>query len=131
MKKKYLAATGLVVLSTTMGTSMAVQAAATPAQEAPASTESHIGGYEGWWNSTPTSGDASGLPRETVTVDTNTGEVIDAFNRTLNEAGQPTRLSDVSYKVRRDAAWPRDTIVIVDTSTGKVIEQFPAHGAGK
>lgn len=131
MKKKYIAATGLLVLGTIMGTSMAVQAATAPAQEAPATTASNIGGYEGWWNSTPASGDASGLPRETVTVDTNTGKVIDAFNRTLNEAGQPTRLSDVSYKVTPDAAWPRDTIVIVDTSTGKVIEQFPAQGTGK
>jgi hypothetical protein len=131
LKTKYLAATGLLVLGTIMGTSMAVQAATAPAKEDPAGAGSTIGGYEGWWNSTPVWGDAKGLPRETVTVDTNTGEIIDAFNRTLNDAGRPTRVSDVSYKVSRDAAWPRDSIVIVDTSTGKVIEQFPARDAGK
>ena len=129
--KKRIAITGLLILAAMIGGSVAVQAATAPGQDARAGSASQIGGYEGWWNSTPTSGDASGLPRETVTVDTNTGTVIDAFSRALHEAGKPTRLSDVNYKIVPDTSWPKDTIVIIDTSTGKVIEQFPARGTGK
>ena len=44
-----------------------------------------VGGYDGWWNATPASGDMTGLPAETVTVDTNTGEIIDAFNWAKND----------------------------------------------
>jgi hypothetical protein len=40
-----------------------------------------IGGHEGWWNSTPVSGSIEGLPQKTVTVNTRTGKIIDAFNR--------------------------------------------------
>lgn len=87
-----------------------------------------VGGYDGWWNATPASGDVRGLPLETVTVDTNTGEIIDAFNRAKNDTGQTTLVSDVDFDVVPDPAWPRNTIVVIDTATGDVIEQFPARG---
>lgn len=83
-----------------------------------------VGGYEGWWNATPYSGDVTGLPLETVTVDTNSGKIIDAFNRAKNDAGQTTSVSDVDFDVVPDPTWPRDTTVVIDTATGDVIEQF-------
>lgn len=101
------------------------QSAGWSSKAAPAS------GYDGWWNATSVSGDVAGLPFETITVDTNSGKIIDAFNRAKNEAGQPTSISDISFHVVRDPAWPRDAIVVIDTATGNVIEQFPARGTSK
>ncbi|WP_104045728.1 hypothetical protein [Arthrobacter sp. ZGTC412] len=79
-----------------------------------------IGGYEGWWNSTPVSSSADGLPQETVTVNTRTGKIVDAFNRAKNS----TLISDVDYDLVPDPAWPADSIVIIDTASGAVIEDF-------
>jgi hypothetical protein len=79
-----------------------------------------IGGYEGWWNSTPASGSTEGLPQETVTVNTRTGKIVDAFNRVTNS----TRISDVGYDLVPDPAWPANSIVIIDTTSGSVIEDF-------
>jgi len=79
-----------------------------------------IMGYEGWWNSTPADGNTEGLPQETVTVNTRTGEVVDAYNR----ATKSTRISDVQFKVVPDPAWPKNSIIIIDTASGKVIEDF-------
>ncbi|MCC9174817.1 hypothetical protein [Arthrobacter sp. zg-Y179] len=84
-----------------------------------------MGGFEGWWNSAPVSGNTTGLPEEIVTVDTNTGKTIDAFNRSRNDAGKPTAVSDVSYQPVPDETWPKDSAVVIDTSTGKVIETIP------
>ncbi|WP_459793891.1 hypothetical protein [Arthrobacter sp. AD-310] len=90
-----------------------------------------VGGYEGWWNATPLSGDASGLPQETVAVNVRTGQVVDAFNRALNDAGKVTHISDVDYTVVPDPAWPADSVVIIDTATGEVIESFPVNQNGE
>jgi hypothetical protein len=79
-----------------------------------------IGGYEGWWNSTPVSGSSEGLPEETVTVNTRTGEIVDAFNRAKNS----TLISDVDYDLVPNPSWPANSIVIIDTTTGVVIEDF-------
>ncbi|MCQ1986999.1 hypothetical protein [Arthrobacter sp. zg-Y844] len=81
-----------------------------------------VGGYDGWWNSTPVSGDTTGLPEETVTVDTNTGKTVDAFNRSRNDAGKTTDVSDVGYQPVPDESWPADSVVVIDTTTGKVLE---------
>ena len=83
-----------------------------------------VGGYEGWWNATPVSGSAEGLPRETVAVNTRTGEIVDAFNRTMNEAGKVATVADVDYAVVPDPKWPANSVVIIDTASGKVIEDF-------
>ncbi|CCQ45892.1 hypothetical protein ARTSIC4J27_1852 [Pseudarthrobacter siccitolerans] len=79
-----------------------------------------IGGYEGWWNSTPISGSTEGLPQETVAVNTRTGKIIDAFNRAKNS----TLISDVAYDLVPDPEWPADSIVIIDATSGLVIEDF-------
>jgi hypothetical protein len=79
-----------------------------------------IGGYEGWWNSTPLSGSTEDLPQETVTVNTRTGKIIDAFNRAKNS----TLISDVDYELVPDPSWPADSIVILDATSGLVIEDF-------
>ncbi|BCW17501.1 hypothetical protein NtRootA9_02090 [Arthrobacter sp. NtRootA9] len=85
-----------------------------------------IGGYEGWWNSTPISGDTSGLPQETVTVNTRTGQVVDAFNRAKNS----TLISDVNYTPVPDPSWPANSIIIIDTTSGKIIEDFLVDEGG-
>ena len=85
------------------------------------------GGYEGWWNATPLSGDAAGLPQETVAVNTRTGQVVDAFNRAMNDAGKVTTVSDVDYTVVPDPSWPEDLVVIIDTASGELIESFPVN----
>ncbi|WP_432395872.1 hypothetical protein ACRQ5B_00410 [Pseudarthrobacter sp. L19] len=90
-----------------------------------------VGGYEGWWNSTPASGDAHGLPAETVAINTRTNQVVDAFNRRINDAGRPTKISDVDYTVTPDPSWPKDSVVIIDTSTRQVIADFRVDAAGE
>ncbi|MCC9204912.1 hypothetical protein [Arthrobacter sp. zg-Y769] len=116
---KQMAAVGLLVLGAVLsGCSGSGHGNAHDEDEEPACVD----GFEGWWNSTPVSGDTTGLPEETVTVDTATGKTIDAFNRSRNDAGKPTAVSDVSFQPVRDESWPADSVVVIDTSTGKVIE---------
>jgi hypothetical protein len=102
----------------------AANAAGTPTGSAPASLESPVGGYEGWWNATPANGDTAGLPQQTVAISTRTLTVVDAFSRRINDAGRPTRITDVAFTVVPDPAWPADSVVIIDTATNKVIEHF-------
>ena len=101
-----------------------------PAAAAAAEQPTTVGGYEGWWNATPLSGDATGLPQETVAVNVRTGKVVDAFNRALNDAGKVTNVSDVDYTVVPDPAWPADSVVIIETATGQVIDSFPVDQNG-
>ncbi|MFF1252637.1 hypothetical protein ACFVYC_09090 [Pseudarthrobacter sp. NPDC058329] len=100
---------------------------AAPSVAAAVEPPTTVRGYEGWWNATPLSGDATGLPQETVAVNTRTGKVVDAFNRSMNDAGKVTNVSDVDYAVVPDTAWPADSVVIIETATGEVIESFPVN----
>ncbi|WP_163167343.1 hypothetical protein [Arthrobacter sp. Alg241-R88] len=104
---------------------------ATPAAAAEVERPTTVGGYEGWWNATPLSGDVSGLPQETVAVNTRTGQVVDAFNRSMNDAGKVTNVADVDFTVVPDPAWPADSVVIIETATGDVIESFPVNQNGE
>ncbi|MBT8162684.1 MULTISPECIES: hypothetical protein [Arthrobacter] len=81
------------------------------------------GGYEGWWNATPADGNTAGLPVETVQVNTDTNEVIDGYNRT-------TKSTNIAYAVVPDPAWPRHSVVVIDTSTNKVIASFKINADG-
>lgn len=90
-----------------------------------------VGGYEGWWNATFPDGSSAGLPRETVTVSTRTGKIVDASNQARNRAGQSTSVSDVQFDVVPDPSWPTDSVVIIDTASGKVIESFPVDEKGR
>lgn len=94
-------------------------AAAAAAPSGPA-----VGGYEGWWNATPANGSAAGLPQKTVAVNTRTNTVVDAFSRKINDAGRPTMITDVPYTVVPDPAWPAESVIIIDTATNTVIEDF-------
>lgn len=63
-------------------------------------------------------------------MNTATGKVVDAFNRSMNDAGLVTLVSDVDFEVVPDPAWPRNSVVIIETATGKVIEDFRVDGKG-
>ncbi|WP_299169832.1 hypothetical protein [uncultured Arthrobacter sp.] len=71
------------------------------------------------------------MPQETVAVNTDIGEVVDAFNRQISERGKATELSDVQYTVTPDPGWPAGSVVIIDTSTDEVIETFGVDSNGK
>ncbi|TLM80868.1 hypothetical protein [Pseudarthrobacter sp. NamE5] len=101
-----------------------------PKTEYPRPEAMTIAGYEGWWNSTPASGNTEGLPQETVAVNTRTGKIVDASNRARNDAGLPTLPSDVNFDVVPDPNWPANSIVIIDTASGKVIEDFVVDEKG-
>lgn len=90
-----------------------------------------VRGYEGWWNLTPADGSGKDLPQETVAVNTTTGQIMDAFNRAKNDAHQATSVSDVHFDVVPDPGWPAKSVVIIDTATGKVIENFPVDEKGR
>ena len=53
-------------------------------------------------------------------MNTRTGKIIDAFNRAKNS----TLISDVDYDLVPDPSWPTDSIVIIDATSGLVIEDF-------
>ena len=89
-----------------------------------------LGGYEGWWNGTPVKGSSAGLPKETVAVNTTSNQIVDAFNRARNDAGQATLISDVDFDVVPDPSWPKNSVVIIETSSKKVIESFPVDEKG-
>lgn len=112
-----------------------VQANATTPQDADFSfkgpvADRPIGGYEGWWNSAHLDGTPAG-PEETVAVNTNTGKIVDYSNWAKASAGQVLSAADATYNVVPDPTWPASSIVIIDTSTGKVIEDFPVDEKGR
>lgn len=90
-----------------------------------------VGGYEGWWNGTPVSGDASTLPDETVAVRTDTGEIVDASARDASGQAVAIPVSDVEYTIDPDPEWPARSVVIIDTQTGEVIHSFPVDPKGR
>lgn len=112
------------------GSVVGVQAMQPQAQHIPPEAIT-VMGYEGWWNSTPVEGSAEGLPQETVSVNTTTGQIVDAFNRAKNDAHEVTLVSDVDFEVVRDSNWPENSVVIIDTTSGKVIESFPVDEKGQ
>ncbi len=118
--------TGSLVLG---GCSSETQAAA--ALEPSPTMEPIIGGYEGWWNSTPVSGDTTGLPDETVAVRTDTGEIVDASTRNASGQAEAVHPDDVEYAVVTDPVWPKQSVVIIDTETSEVIESFPIDSTGE
>ncbi|MGO4145078.1 hypothetical protein AB4Y77_08345 [Paenarthrobacter sp. YAF11_1] len=89
-----------------------------------------LGGYEGWWTSTPVAGNSANLPQETIAVNTTSGEIVDVFNRAKSAAGQEMSVSDVQFNVVPDTTWPKHSVVIIDTASGKVIEDFPVDDKG-
>jgi hypothetical protein len=97
----------------------------------PSPTEEPIAGYEGWWNSTPVSGDTTRLPDETVAVRTDTGEIVDASTRNASGQAEAVHPDDVEYAVVTDPAWPKQSVVIIDTETSEVIESFPIDSTGE
>ena len=126
MKKK-LAITGISLLAASILSGCGAAAAA-PASDPAAHTgdqsQDCIGGYEGPWNSTRVDGTDEGWPREIVTVLTDSGRIIDAFNRDKDATGTPEELG-ITYEVKMDKTWPANSVVIMDTSNGKVIDTFP------
>ena len=111
------------------GCSSETQASA--ALEPSPTEEPIIGGYEGWWNGTPVSGDTTGQPDETVAVRTETGEIVDASTRNASGQAKAVHPDDVEYAVVTDPAWPKQSVVIIDTETSEVIESFPIDSTGE
>lgn len=126
---KMLATTGILLLAVGLlsgcasENSEAAPAAATGKHDQPA-TQDCIAGFESKWNSTPEDGDSNGLPRQTVTVLTDSGRIIDAHDREQDKAGKPEELG-ITYKVKQDKSWPKKSVVIIDTSNDKVLDTFP------
>ncbi|KQQ89724.1 hypothetical protein [Arthrobacter sp. Leaf137] len=118
-------AAAFVVAGTVFGVQASNSAGEAPAAQTPVH-DLQIQGYEGWWNSTPVDGDTTGLPAETVTVNTRTGDVIDVFNRAKNS----TLASDVDYTPVPDPSWPANSIIIIDTASGQIIEDFLVDDKG-
>lgn len=92
-------------------------------QDQPA-TQDCVAGFESKWNSTPEDGDAKDFPKQTVTVLTDSGRIIDAHDREQGKAGEPEELG-ITYKVKQDKSWPARSVVIIDTSNDKVLDTFP------
>lgn len=90
--------------------------------------ENCTGGFETIWNSTPVDGNVSELPQETVTVDSETGRILDAMRRTSDGAAEAVAPESVDYKVNVDPSWPKNTAVMIETATDKVLEtmEIPA-----
>ena len=50
--------------------------------------------------------------------------MVDAFSRKINDAGRPTMITDVPYAVVPDPSWPVNSVIVIDSATGRVIENF-------
>lgn len=50
--------------------------------------------------------------------------MVDALSRKINDAGRPTRVADVPYTVVPDPSWPAESVIIIDTATNTIIENF-------
>ena len=91
---KMLATTGILLLAAGLlsgcgsENSGATPNATTEQNHQPA-TQDCVAGFESKWNSTPADGDAKGLPKQTVTVLTDSGRIIDAHDREQDKAGKP------------------------------------------
>lgn len=85
--------------------------------------ESCTGGWKGWWNAIPVNGSDEGLPTQTVTVLSGTGEMIGSLDRNNQSARSPKDLG-IDFQVQPDPAWPADSLVVLDVDTGKVIERL-------
>jgi hypothetical protein len=131
MKTHRAVAAGLLALGSLFLGGCGVETSALPNSEpaAPVGEPTSVG-YEGWWNSTPVSGDASGLPDETVAVRTDTGQIVDASKRDTSGRAEAVEPGDIDYKVVEDPSWPPHSVVIIDTATNEVIESFAVDSAG-
>jgi hypothetical protein len=115
---------GTTVAATSAAAATGVSANAdAPTEAAPEGTSLHdcVGGWEGWWNAIPVDGNDEGLPQRTVTVLTDTGTIIDAFDRDSESGGSPEDL-DIDYQVQEDPDWPSGSAVVIDVDTDQVIE---------
>ncbi|WP_160666753.1 hypothetical protein [Pseudarthrobacter sp. ATCC 49987] len=65
-----------------------------------------------------------------MAVNTRTNTVVDAFSRNINDAGRPTKITDVPYTIVPDPSWPAESVIIIDTGTNKVIEHFRVDLSG-
>jgi hypothetical protein len=94
-----------------------------PTEAAPGegSLQDCVRGWEGWWNSTPADGNDEHLPQRTVTVLTDTGDIIDAFDRDSQSGDSPEELG-IDYQVQEDPEWPAGSAVVIDVDTDQVIE---------
>jgi hypothetical protein len=135
IKNKLIAAVGLALLTAVAPGVAAAQSVPAdhtrPSLPATSRSDGPVGGYEGWWNATPTTGDTAALPQETVAVNTETHKLVDAFNRAINDAGRSTELTDVNYTVEPDPGWPDHSVVIIDTATNRVIADFRVDERGE
>lgn len=130
MKTRGPITTVLLVAGVLVSSGCSVEAQATAASEPSPLGETVTTGYEGWWNGTPVSGDATGLPDETVAVRTDTGDIVDASTRDASGRAEAVNPDDVDYTVVPDPAWPRQSVVIIDTETNEVIASFPIDSTG-
>jgi hypothetical protein len=131
MNTRGLITTALLITGSLVSSGCSSETQAAAALD-PAPIEEPINrGYEGWWNATPVSGDTTGLPDETVAVRTDTGEIVDASARNASGQAEAMHPDDVEYAVVPDPAWPKQSVVIIDTETSEVIESFPIDSTGE
>jgi hypothetical protein len=102
----------------------------------PVTIDGHeVGGFEGWWNSTPADADGgyadpSTWPKEilqhpaTAQVVTDTGAVIEVCDR-------GTGLDAEGYTAPKGhQGWPKHRVVLLDARTGKLLESLGSVPAG-
>ncbi|SEF10987.1 hypothetical protein SAMN04489740_4057 [Arthrobacter alpinus] len=82
-------------------------------------------------DSAPSEQDSLQLPPETVTVDTTSGNVLDAFDRARATGMQVTLISDKRYSVTVDPSMPMDSVTIVDARSGNVLDSLPMNNNGR
>lgn len=78
-------------------------------------------GFMGWWNSTPTDGNIEGLPLAGITVHSETGRIVEAFERKDDGMAESVPVEGIDYDVVVDPSWPKNNLVEIETATGKVL----------
>jgi len=94
-----------------------------------------VGGFEGWWNSTPADADGndadpSTWPKEMLEHPA-TAQVVAATGHVLEVCDRGTGFDAATYRAPQDRrGWPRHGVVLLDARTGKLLEVLGSGSAG-
>jgi len=92
-----------------------------------------VGGFEGWWNSTPADADGNYADPSTwepqMVEHPATAEVATDTGVALEVCDRGTGFDTAGYRAPKDHhGWPRHSVVLLDARTGKLLETLHAAG---
>ncbi|MGL3806163.1 hypothetical protein ACSYDW_08715 [Paeniglutamicibacter sp. R2-26] len=124
-------AIGILALGLTIvgGAAVGIREALPPVQDNPYAAQSATGNAT-QDKSVPSERDSLLLQPETLIVNTDSENVLDAFDRGRDTGMQVTLVSDKRYSVTIDPSMSMDSVTIVDPKSGNILDSFPMNNNG-